>query len=343
MKIIPKEDTLLGIKIAEKNTFKNRLNHGVVPNVERKDTEVVFKIEGKTVSVNSYDEITLYILAYFEFIPLWLVEYWYKDEINLEIGSGLSTGKQHIKDWSDVGIVYLENDPRGLHLRPTKALFNLFDILMPLHKPIPEALYNHTVGEMSVAHDLMNGDSPILDKIINPPRISHLGFEPNNEGTTVVFEREFRYPGLHTKQGIGPFMKVEEEIKQQMKLHERITRELSEPIYFGILNKHGNTGIQKEDYSLHIPDMIVPMLRDNEGNPQSTAIEVELSVKSTEDYQESFRRFRDNTKYGTVIWLTIGSGSAEVLKHAFQKVGGTGSTKIILMDYDLPERPYDKF
>lgn len=328
-----------GLKISEKNTWKSRWLD-VTPDIQQGPGVVELLIPGKKVQINSFDEITLTLLLNFEFIPLWLLEQWYDTDDNGIVGIFGLDGREKVKEWIEVGLVYVENDPRGLFVRPTNVLFKLFNEEARRYKPLPDNLLTHTVYEIGISHDLMIGDSPILEKIKYLPRESKLGFGEYGFGTNILFEREFRYPGLFNGTGIKSFERIESEINQGIANKDQVTKEFEDTRYFSVIKKKYDTGVPKKDYVIHIPDMIVPMIRDENGMPQSTALEVELSVKSIKDYKETIWRYKNNNKFGNVIWLTVGARTAKSIKYAFQEAGGAGNTRFILMDYPVPEPKY---
>lgn len=68
----------------------------------------------------------------------------------------------------------------------------------------------------------------------------------------------------------------------------------------------------------------------------SIAIEMELSNKKGA-YTETMLRYRDNNKYAAVYWFCATSSIANALRDAYKEVGGTGSTRMQLVEWTIPE------
>lgn len=318
-----------GVKRAQLSTWGNKYNP-VVPSIKKEGENIYLSTNDTTVILNSFDEITLTILVKFLFVPIWLVKQFYS--------SGSITFyniDEKINSLVKVGLIWIEDSVTGRYLRPTYALFNLFGLNPYNYTNIPFNTLTHTISEEKAMFDIMSGLSPIIEKEqIKLPRVSELGFSPNKKGTNVIAEEDFRNPTLFTEQGINDLNKVENAINKGILNKQKITPELQDFKYFTIVKKVANTGRFKKDYSFHIPDLVIPIPRDN-GKSKSIAVEVELTDKRV-DYKESLLRYKDNNKFGVVYWLCNSSAIATSLKNAYKEIGGCGSCKVVLQEFVIP-------
>ena len=320
------------------NTWGGRYN-AAIPYFNKKGSFLEVQANGVTTSITSYDEITLFLLVKYLFIPAWLVEQWYETGTFDIIGIKAKNGRDKIKDWVKLNLCWLESTPTGIYLRPTKALFQMFNYEMDKYTNIPTNTLTHTVSEISVSHDIMSGQHPILKRFKVLPRQSFLGLPPQEIGTNIICEADFRNPAMWSEQGMQKVIEIEKKIDEGILEGKTVTPELTDFRYFSVIKKVDDTGIPKKDYVSHVPDIVIPMIREC-GQPRSIAIEVELTSKGIRGYEESIKRFKDNNKFGFVIYLCGGPGVAESLKKAYRNIGGSGMTKFIIMEYVIPQPQY---
>ncbi len=321
-----------GILEARRNTWGSQY-HPTVPTI-RKEGAVIKIIDGETVvEINSFDEIVLTIIMKFCFCPIWLVKQFYGTD---SIISGYGGVEAKIRSWIRVGLVYAQNAVTGAYIRPTYQLFKLFDEAPYPYTAIPFNMLTHTITEEHVVFEIMTGRSKIVqrERKCLLPRVSELGFDDDPNGTNVLAEEDFRNPKLYTEEGLVELSATENAINNGMRTGAVVTPELKDFRQFVLVKKVDKTGVIKKDYKFHVPDLIIPCLREM-GRPKSIAIEMELSNKRS-GYVETMQRYKDNNKYGSVYWMCSRPETLSALRDAYSQVGGTGSTKTYLMEYVVP-------
>ena len=263
-----------GIKNAQNNTWSDRYTN-VMPAVKFNGATITYSTSLKSVDITPFDEVVLTIVLKFLFVPVWLVKQWY----------GLGTGMvgsdnfvdSMIQDWIDIGIVWKEAEVTGEYLRPTYALFQMFQTPPYRYYNIPFNTLRHTICEEHMMFDVMTGGNIILKHEKVMPRISELGFEGNlGPGTNIISEEDFRNPELLTN--TKKLLDAEHQINEGIKNGDAVTLELRDFRYFTLVQKIDSTGNPKKDLKFHIPDLIIPVPR-KAGKPMSIAIEMELSNK----------------------------------------------------------------
>lgn len=329
MREIKADFILSGTLNAQENTWKSRYN-ATIPSIQMIDGKINLTAGSKCVTIDSFDEIPLTIILKFLFAPVWLIKQFYQTWMI----AGIDDPEAKINDWVEIGLVWKEAAVTGQYVRPTYLLFKLFGESPERFYNIPFNTLTHTISEQKVMFELMSGSSPILKNQITLPRISELGFEGIDTGTNVLTEPDFRNPQLFKEAGIIELSQTENSINEGMRNGATVTPELINFNQFTLVKKVNNTGTIKKDYLFHIPDLVIPVIRDN-GKPQSIAVEIELSNKRY-GYEETMRRYRDNNKYGSVYWLCNAPNIAESLRNAYEAVGGTGTCKTFLMEFTIP-------
>lgn len=335
MNNISKEFIIAGTLNAQENTWKNRFN-SVLPDFHKEGEKIIMTRGNNSAEIDPFDEIILTVLLKFLFIPVWLVKQFY----NKWMITGLENPQNKIDDWIKLGLVWEFGSPTGLYLRPTWALFKLFGQSPEKFYGIPYNTLAHTVSEEQVFFDILTGYSTIVNnekKIGNLllPRISELGFKDDNRGTNVITEPDFRNPYLYQDKGIKELNDTEHRINEAMKNGEKFTPELENFNQFTLVKKINNTGNIKKDFKFHLPDLIIPNLRDDKGNPTSIAVEVELSNKRG-GYLETMERYKNNNKFGSVYWLVDSNAIAKSLRDAYKQTKGTGTCKTYIMEFVVP-------
>lgn len=67
----------------------------------------------------------------------------------------------------------------------------------------------------------------------------------------------------------------------------------------------GNEGLFViEDEKFHVPDMVIPLPRDEDGFPRSIGIELELNTKPDREWTRILMSYRESTTFGKVIYFT---------------------------------------
>ena len=76
--------------------------------------------------------------------------------------------------------------------------------------------------------------------------------------------------------------------------------------------------------NFHVPDLVINRPRDNDGNPQSIAVECELTRKSHKNYVNTMRAYmEDKYVYKKVLWITNNSAIVRRLQEAAKEIGFT--------------------
>lgn len=329
MKELTPESILAGTKNAYINTWGNRYNKAI-PAVKMNGASLTYSTSLVSVEFTPFDEIVLTIIMKFLFVPIWLIKKFYSYEFNM-VGNDDYVDEM-IDKWIQLGIVWKESEVTGHYLRPTHSLFQMFRQKPYKYCNIPFNTLRHTICEELVMFEVMAGISEINKNEVTMPRVSELGFSGNISGTNIISEPDFRNPNLYSE--YNKIMQIEYEVNEGIKNQEKVTAELLDFRYFNIVKKINNTGVVKNDFKFHIPDLIIPVIRNN-GKSQSIAIEIELSNKRI-DYEEACKRYKDNNKFGVVYWLCNGSSIANYIREAYQKVGGTGSCRTELLEFIIP-------
>ena len=74
--------------------------------------------------------------------------------------------------------------------------------------------------------------------------------------------------------------------------------------------------------SFHVPDLVIKRKRNDDGTPESIAVECELSRKSHKNYVNTMRAYmEDKYLYKKVIWITNSSAIERRLRDAAKEIG----------------------
>lgn len=326
------EDYISAGTIAAKRNTWGSYNR-TAPTVERCPGFLRYSTSLVTVEVWPFDEIILYVLLKFLWMPVWLVELFYGYQYQYAGLEGVVQDK--LRQWEQLGIIWVEQHTTGDYIRPTYALFQMFSQDPVQYNTIPANLLTHTVCEETICFEVMSGVSPILKKEKTMPRVSELGFDGNLQGTNILPEVDFRYPVRQDE--YAKIMEVEHQLDEAVRTGgPNLTEELMDFRWFTIAKKVDNTGNVRQDFRFHIPDLIIPNIREG-GKPRSIAIEVELSNKRAVNYEETMLRYRDNTRFSSVYWFCDGIIASQLQK-AYDATGGTGSTRMEIIEFQPPVR-----
>jgi len=98
-----------------KNTFYRYPK--VSPHTTLYEDHLEVKTIDESVDLYKLDEVVLYILSTYKWIPLWLIQQWFED-YNKD-------GFLYASKWIKVGLVWAETTALGVFIRPTKYLLDL--------------------------------------------------------------------------------------------------------------------------------------------------------------------------------------------------------------------------
>ena len=72
----------------------------------------------------------------------------------------------------------------------------------------------------------------------------------------------------------------------------------------------------------HIPDLVVKRQRNDDGSPESIAVEVEISNKDMDSYEKVLRAYRaDDRIFKKVVWVCKSIGPARKLETIAKNIG----------------------
>lgn len=296
----------------------------VTPNIEKYSDHIVVKTIDNSCELYKLEEVILYIIADFKFAPVWLVQQWFDIYHRNDYF-------QSILDWIEVGLVWTETTSMGVYVRPTKFLLDLFQIENDNYIAVPFGLLNHTVSEEQMIFDLHMGNKKsemwqiIKEKELLP--VYHpLGITCNGEvGTLALRETHFRLNRYDTKELVSR----DREIMSEIESGAKFTTEFSDFTAFPIVSVYGKKVI------VQTPDVIIPLPR-KDGKAQSFAIEIELSPKTKQKYEQIMQNYKDNIKFGTLLYFCGTARIAKMVRDAFDVVGGLGSCELYLLPYTPP-------
>jgi hypothetical protein len=322
-------------KNSTKNTWYNYNNS--IPNITKTDSYLLVKTDSAEVYIDRFQEIILLIINNFLFAPVWLVRKWFESKTLI---SDLSPDDIMIS-WIKTGLIWQEISITGTYLRPTYLLFKLFNRKIENFTEIPFNQLTHTISEEEVCFNVMVGEKTFyLNQKLNSiyiPSYSPLGLKTTLEtklSTNILNEANFRSVQLYLKNNIDMINNTEHKIQEEIEKGQNITSEFHDFTKFIIVKKINNKGNIK-DYEFHIPDLIIPIPR-LKGKAQSIAIEVELSNKGLSRYIHTLNKYKDNNRFGYVVWLVKNGSIAQNLRIAYQKTNGLGQTKMLINEFEIP-------
>ena len=83
------------------------------------------------------------------------------------------------------------------------------------------------------------------------------------------------------------------------------------------------------------PDVVIPIPRVN-GQAQSCSIELELTAKNPEKYDQIMRNYKNNIVFGKLFYLCGNSRIADLVTSAYKNIGGLGSCRLFIVPYVAP-------
>lgn len=312
-----------------KNTFYRYPR--ITPHINKFTDHLEIKTIDDTAELYKIDEIVLFIISDFKFAPVWLIQQWYED-----FGKN---GYDVVKNWIKVGICWAEANSMGVFIRPTKFLLDLMTVDNKEYVDIPFGLLNHTCAEEQIVFDVMMGNpkselwynirqNDVLLPCYHPLKLQ----VPDDKGTIVIREEHFKVN--HYKQ---------DEIKAKQDELIRSLKSATTPYtlefqaddkgnfpYFTLV---GWTDDNK--MSTQKPDVVVPIPRVD-GKPQSCSIELELTAKNPDKYDQIMKNYKNNLVFGKLFYLCGNSRIADLVITAYKKVGGLGSCRLFIVPYVSP-------
>lgn len=301
-------------------------------------------INGK-ITLEKIDEVTLYILCEFKFIPVWLIQQWY----NVYYDRKLNIGYARVLHWIEFGLAWCEATSLGVYIRPTMFLLNvIYDTDDDADKQftgLPFNLMNHTCSEEQLMFDCMMGNPEsefwLSFKNLYPSRfpcyhpLFASGGDPSDRnGTIILPESRFRANRFNPDELVNGHERLAMEITNT----STITSEFSDWKLFNLecgYNSKGKLETQRPDLAIPIPRV--------EGKAQSWALEMELTAKTAARYEKILDHYRNNNIYGFVVYLCGNPYIVELVRKAFQSIGGLGTCRLITLDYKAPAQALQSF
>lgn len=248
--------------------------------------------------------------------------------------------------------------------RPTLLMYSLFEglVITKNNKKTISSIdldkinyhqFIHDVNIVNIMLEIMNGDTnndvvSFFSEYINRKDSNFLPGYKISQGKNscnIISESEYR-----TLFSIGTstydVYKIEKEIKDQAMNGARKTLELENYEYFPIMVMRDGHNLDKTvstSYYRIFPDITVPIERKSNGLPQSIAIECELSCKSVQDYVKILKQYKNNNKYGNLIYYAGKDKIIENLNKAIDIIEsesdeeGLGTCNFYIVKYNLVE------
>lgn len=344
-------------QVAAKNTWYRAPK--VAPSIQKisSSTFRVRTVEDE-VELGVLEEAILNVIVSFKFMPYWIVQRWFNQ---MNRNPNKNAGDE-IKKWVRIGLVWVETSTTGVYLRPTRFLLDMFKEKQTNYSEIPYNTLTHTISEAQLYFDLTVGNprSEMWQIVKNEetlPRYHPLlvdlneNHPPNESGTIVIREADFRknFKSYKPKQ----LQENEELIKSQIRSGKRYTEELTNFSLFPIVQPNIQNSEKKGEIYTQNPDLIVPLPRKhitNEngevvelGRPQSYAIEIELSPKTADRYNDIMIAYKNNIKFGKLFYLCSSQRIARLVKESFQNVKGLGTCELYILPFEVPSMDVENF
>lgn len=275
------------------------------------------------------DEIVLYLIQDFRYLPIWLIQQWYSD---FQINNIFSI----LEGWINCGLVWIQPDSSSIFIRPTKNLLELFKADKINYEAIPKMFLNHKFSEAQIVFDvLMGNEKSELWRLIRDeellPSYKPLEIEYTHSVNGSILIRENWYRTVY--QDKEQLREQDIELKKEIMSGKKFTREFEDFRLFQIITdyqtKHGNL-------SLQIPDIVIPIPRED-GKARSIAVEIELTSKGVEKYIKILTNYTDNQKFGKLFYLCGDTRVANTITQAYEKIGKTlGSCELYIIPFTAP-------
>lgn len=301
-----------------------------------------------SVEIRRIDEIILYILADFKFIPYWLIQQWTEDVLGSK-----SFAIDKVSKWVKVGLAWVETTPTGVYIRPTRFLLDMFkdDIEQTSYQTIPYNTLTHTIAEEQLMFDIQIGNPKSeMWNIIKEeqtlncyhPLLTELNKTPpsNEKGTIILREALFR-KGT-TYRTTEQWLEGESIIRDQIRAGKTYTQEFSDFTLFNIVTFNQSGNELKDEVYKQYPDLIVPIPR-KDGRAQSYAVELELTAKNEEKYDVIMQSYKNNIKFGKLFYLCASQRISRLIKEAFQRAEGLGTCELYILPFTPPSMRLENF
>ena len=340
------EELSLQNKEAAKNTFYRYPK--VEPDIIKANpAKGIMQPEVRTINgkilLDKIDEVTLYILCEFKFIPIWLIQEWYQIYY-----PGTMEGYNRVMRWIDFGLAWCEPTSLGVYIRPTMFLLNVIydkDEGSKQYIGLPFNLMNHTCSEEQLLFDVMMGnpvpyfwmsfknDVPTRFPCYHPLHVS--GGDPSDKnGTIILSETLFRSNRWKPEE----LVEGHEQLAREVQLKKPITSEFSDWKLFTLECGYNNKG----DLETQRPDLAIPVPRID-GKAQSWALEMELTAKTVKRYEKILDHYKNNNVYGFVVYLCGTNYIMELVRKAFANIGGLGTCRLVTIPYTPPAQMLSSF
>ena len=320
------------LALQDKESVKNSYYRSprVAPHIQQiSDSQIEVKTIEESTIISRVEEVILYILSSFKFIPVWLIQQWIDNSYDI------------ITSWINVGLTWAETTSMGVFLRPTRFLLDMFKIEDDKYIEIPFGMLNHTCSEEQILFDIMLGhEQSELWQIIKEEETLpcyhplHLKFE-DEQGTIAIREADFRIG--FKRYSTEEILKKEEEIQREVRAEVKYSSEFSEFDRFPIVTFNDNKEVVTQT-----PDIIIPIPRDR-GKAKSFAIEIELSPKTADKYVNIMKNYKDNIKFGKLFYLIGSQRIAKLIKDAYKYVGGLGQCELFLVPFVPPQQKLSNY
>lgn len=320
-------------KESTKNTYYRAPKNS--PHIKKiDDFSIEVKTIDETVIIKKLEEVILYIISSFKFVPFWLIQQWFFTFTR-------TTGFKDVSKWIRVGLVWAETSSMGVFIRPTKFLLDMYKVEDTKFIEIPFGLLNHNCAEQQLVFDLMMGNNKsemwlVIQDEETLPVYHPLGIKSENDtGTVAIRESDFRIG--YKRYDTSEVLEKEEELVRQIKSGKKYTEEFTDFSRFPIVkvNEDGEVVTQT-------PDIVVPIPR-KEGKAESYALELELTPKAAKRYLNIMKNYKDNIKFGKLFYLCGSLRIARLVKDAYKAVGGLGDCDLFLLPFKAPAQRLETF
>lgn len=316
---LDKENLFLDAEIPLINTRQERFNK-VQFSAELVGTEYILTSEQGKLNITINDEVFLYVLVKFKFMPVWLAQQYYRDNVLDRID--IDTSKEKLKQFIDFGLMYQFPSVVANFLMPTNKLASLFNVKLGAFTNPPYNTLTHTISEEKVMLDCLSGKADYVpDTAI--PYVSQFGL--GEIGSVCIPEADYAIRNSYFNKHIKEFNDQEANLAKEMLEGKVIT---TPDFIESKLTIHKK--VSQYEYDLKIPDLAVLVPRkivDGVAMPQSVALEVELTNKGYDAYEKIVSLYWDNIKYGSVVYLTNDGHIKTNLLKAYKAIAQTGKDK----------------
>ena len=345
------ELTLDLLKLQDGEQVKNTYYRSprVSPTIQMiSDDCLVVKTIDCSVEIRRIDEVILYILADFKFLPYWLIQQWTEDYLGSK-----SFGIEKVKKWIQVGLAWVDTAPTGVYIRPTRFLLDMFkdDVEYTNYITVPFTNLNHPLSEAQLMFDIQMGnpksemwniikEEPTLN--CYHPLLTALNSNPpeNENGTIILREALFRKGTKYRSN--DEWLEAESLIRNQIMAGNQYTEEFNDFTLFNIVTYNQQENEKKDELYKQYPDLIVPLLR-KDGRAQSYSIELELSAKDDGRYDAIMQSYKNNIKFGKLFYLCASQRISRMIKEAFQRAGGLGTCELYILPFTPPSMRLENF